>query len=91
MNLGKNSCVFQNHSQAYVIDAPYMKKWKKSWNVIATSKSNDKTPIKFVSMLEYKKLSFLWGTISSRKSVIRMEINRNWTHTYISFNFKEII
>lgn len=54
----KNLCVFQNHSQAYVIDASYMKKWKKSWNVIATSKSNDKTPIKFVSMLEYKNFPF---------------------------------
>jgi gamma-glutamyl hydrolase len=54
----KTSCVFQNHSQAFALDGSYMKKWKKSWNVVATSKSKDKTPIKFVSMLEYKNFPF---------------------------------
>ena len=54
----KTPCVFQNHSQAFVTDAPYMKKWEKAWNVIATSKSRDKKPIKYVSMLEFKKFPF---------------------------------
>jgi len=54
----KTPCVFQNHSQGFVLDGSYMKKWKKSWNVIATSKSNDKTHTNFVSMLEYKKFPF---------------------------------
>ena len=54
----KTSCVFQNHSQGFAIDASYMKKWKKTWNVIATSKSEKKTPVKFVSMLEYKNFPF---------------------------------
>jgi len=54
----KTPCVFQNHSQAFVIDKPYMKKWGKYWDVIATSKSADKIPIEYVSMLEYKKFPF---------------------------------
>ena len=54
----KTPCVFQNHTQAFVTDAPYMKQWKKSWNVIATSNSRDKKPIKFVSILEFKKFPF---------------------------------
>jgi len=54
----KTPCVFQNHSQAFVLDGSYMKKWKKSWKVVATSKSNDNTQTKFVSMLEYKKFPF---------------------------------
>ena len=54
----KTPCVFQNHSQAFVTDDSYMKKWEKSWNVIATSNSIDKKPIKYVSMLEFKKFPF---------------------------------
>ena len=54
----KTKCVFQNHSQAFVIDEPYMKKWNKYWNIVATSKSKDKTPLEYVSMFEYKKFPF---------------------------------
>jgi len=54
----KTPCVFQNHSQAYVVDAPYMKQWEKYWNIVATSKSKDKKPIEYVSMYEYKNFPF---------------------------------
>ena len=54
----KTQCVFQNHSQAFVINKPYMKKWNKYWDTVATSKSKDKIPIEYVSMLEYKKYPF---------------------------------
>jgi len=52
----KTPCVFQNHTQAFVTKKPYMKKWNKYWDVIATSMSKDS--IEFVSMLEYKKFPF---------------------------------
>jgi len=57
----KTPCVFQNHSQAFVVDAPYMKTWNKYWNVVATSKSKDKKPLEYVSMFEYKNFPF-YGT-----------------------------
>ena len=57
----KNPCVFQNHGQGYIVNAPYMKKWHKYWNTVATSMSEDKKPIEFVSMFEYKKFPF-YGT-----------------------------
>ena len=54
----KTPCVFQNHSQAFVVSAPYMKKWNKYWKVVATSKSKDKKPIEYVSMYEYNNFPF---------------------------------
>jgi len=54
----KTTCVFQNHSQAFVTGSPYMKKWNKYWNVVATSKSKDKKPIEYVSMYEFKNFPF---------------------------------
>jgi gamma-glutamyl hydrolase len=54
----KTPCIFQNHTQAFVTDAPYMKTWEKSWDVIATSNSIDKKPIKYVSILDFKKFPF---------------------------------
>ena len=30
----KTPCVFQNHSQAFVTTAPYMKQWEEAWDVI---------------------------------------------------------
>ena len=54
----KTPCVFQNHSQAFVVAAPYMKKWNKYWKVVATSKSKDKKPIEYVSMYEYNNFPF---------------------------------
>lgn len=54
----KTPCVFQNHSQAFAVKEPYMKKWNQYWDVIGTSKSKDKNPIEYVSMLEYKKFPF---------------------------------
>lgn len=54
----KTPCVFQNHSQAFVTNAPYMKDWENDWNVVATSKSKDKTHTKYVSIFEYKNFPF---------------------------------
>ena len=54
----KTPCVFQNHSQAFAVKEPYMKKWNQYWDVIGTSKSKDKKQIEYVSMYEYKKFPF---------------------------------
>ena len=54
----KTPCVFQNHSQAFAVKEPYMKKWNQYWDVIGTSKSKDKKPVEYVSMYEYKKFPF---------------------------------
>ena len=54
----KTPCVFQNHSEAFAVKEPYMKKWNQYWDVIGTSKSKDKKPVEYVSMYEYKKFPF---------------------------------
>ena len=54
----KTPCVFQNHSQAFAVKEPYMKKWNQYWDVIGTSKSKDKKQVEYVSMYEYKKFPF---------------------------------
>jgi len=71
--LEKNPCVFQNHGLGFLEDSSYMKKWKKYWDVVATSKALDKK--EFVSMFEFKKYPFYGVQFHPEKIFFEWELD----------------
>ena len=71
--LQNTPCVFQNHGFGFLKDKPYMKKWTKSWDIVATSKSVDKKD-EYISMFEYKKFPFYGMQFHPEKVLFEWEI-----------------
>jgi|TARA_B110000483_G_scaffold243221_1_gene331944 gamma-glutamyl hydrolase len=72
--LEKNPCVFQNHGFGFLSDYSYMKKWKKYWDIVATSKTNDNKN-EFVSMFEFKKYPFYGIQFHPEKILFEWELD----------------
>jgi len=72
--LERNPCVFQNHGLGFLADASYMKKWEKTWDVVATSKTTDRKD-DYISMFEFKKYPFYGIQFHPEKVLFEWELD----------------
>jgi gamma-glutamyl hydrolase len=72
--LERNPCVFQNHGLGFLADAFYMKKWEKTWDVVATSKTTDNKD-EYISMFEFKKYPFYGMQFHPEKVLFEWELD----------------